>query len=74
MNQYKILFKTSSSLEANCYGLATGCRKLYFSFAGCRKPKKVEKHWPSSIGQLWEFPQRGKQGKFIKKVAILWAI
>jgi len=28
----------TSSFEANCYGFATGCRKLYFSPAGCRKP------------------------------------
>jgi len=26
----------------NCYGLATRCRNLYFSFVGCRKPKKVQ--------------------------------
>jgi len=31
----------SSKLNPNCYGLATRCRKLYFCFVECRKPKKV---------------------------------
>jgi len=40
----------SSNLKANCCGLSTGYRKLSFpslSFpsVGCRKPKKVGKHW-----------------------------
>jgi len=26
----------SSNLKANCYGFATGCRKLYLSSVGCR--------------------------------------
>jgi len=33
----------------NCYGLATGRRKLYFSPPGCRKPENVVKHWAISI-------------------------
>jgi len=39
----KILLKMPLNLKANCYGFATGCRKLLF--VGCRKPKKVGKHW-----------------------------
>jgi len=34
-----------SNLEGNCYGFATWCRKLHFSSVGCRKSKKVGKHW-----------------------------
>jgi len=33
----------SLNLKANCYGLSTGCRKLYFFPVGCRKPEKVGK-------------------------------
>jgi len=33
----------SPNLKQDCYGFATGCYKLYFSFIGCRKPlKKLE--------------------------------
>jgi len=35
----------SSNPNANCYGLSTGFRKLYFPSVGCRKPEKVGKHW-----------------------------
>jgi len=38
---WKDIFKISPNLKPNCYGLATRCRKSYFSFVGCRKPKKV---------------------------------
>ena len=34
----------SSNLNGNCDGYATGCRKLYFSSAGCHKRGKVGKH------------------------------
>ena len=34
----------SPKLNPNCYGFATRCRKLYFCFVGCRKPKKVGNH------------------------------
>jgi len=34
----------SSNLKANCYELATGCQKLYFSALACRKPNQVGKH------------------------------
>jgi len=34
----------ASNLKANCYRFANGCRKLYFSFVGRRKPGKVGKH------------------------------
>ena len=38
---WKDIFKMSSKLNPNCYGLATRCRKLYFCFVECCKPKKV---------------------------------
>jgi len=31
------IFKMSSNLNANCYGLSTWCHKSYFSSVGCRK-------------------------------------
>ena len=42
---WKDIFKMSPKLNPNCYGFATGCRKLYFCFVRCRKPKKVGNHW-----------------------------
>ena len=35
----------SPKLNPNCYGFASRCRKLYFCFVGCSKPKKVGNHW-----------------------------
>jgi len=35
----------SSNLKVNCYGFATGCRKLCLPCVGRRKPKMVGKHW-----------------------------
>ena len=35
----------SPNLKRNHCGFATICRKLYFSFVGCCKPKKVGNHW-----------------------------
>jgi len=40
----------SSSFKVNSYRIAVGCRKLYFSRAGCRKHKKVWKHWSTPLG------------------------
>ena len=34
----------SPKLNQNCYGFTTRCRKVYFCFVGCRKPKKVGNH------------------------------
>jgi len=34
----------SPKLNPNCCRFATRCRKLYFCFVGCRKPKKVGNH------------------------------
>ena len=39
------IFKMSSNTKTNCYGLSTGRRELYFPSVGCRKPKKIGKHW-----------------------------
>jgi len=47
--QWKDIFKMSPSLKQNCYGFATRCRKLYFSFEGCRKPKMVGNDWFNSF-------------------------
>ena len=41
---WKDIFKMSPKINPNCYGFATRCRKLYFCFVGCRKPKKVGNH------------------------------
>jgi len=39
--------------QSNCYGLATGCCKLYILSVGFRKPVSVEKHcfslFPASV-------------------------
>jgi len=37
MYHWKDISKMSPNLKPNCFG----CRKLYFSFVGCRKAKKV---------------------------------
>ena len=39
---WKDIFKMSPNLKPNCYA----CRKLYFSFVGCRKAKKV---WTTAL-------------------------
>jgi len=41
----KGIFKMSLNLKPNFCGFATRCRRLCFSFVGCRKPEKVGKHW-----------------------------
>ena len=48
---WKDIFKMSPKLNPNCYGFATRCRKLYFRFVGCRKPKKVGNHWSKTCFQ-----------------------
>jgi len=30
----------------------------------------VLKSWSLAVGQLWDFPQRGKHGEFVTKIAI----
>ena len=42
----------SPKLNPNCYGFATRCRKLYFCFVGCRKPKKVGNQCFRGISRL----------------------
>jgi len=46
----KIHFQTVN-LKANCYG----CRKLLFFSVGCRKRKKVGKHWSTTYGTGQQF-------------------
>ena len=51
-----------SNLKANWYEFATGCRKWYLSFLGCRKPKKVGKHCPSSSADCARELFKGSNG------------
>jgi len=47
-NTKKTIFKMSSNLNENCYGLSTGYHKLYLFAVGCRKQKNVGKYGPMS--------------------------
>jgi len=57
----------SSKLNPNCYGFATRCRKLYFCFVGCRKPKKVGNHWHKSI-QVFDNVSTGEKENYCKSL------
>jgi len=46
--------------------VATGCCKIYFSFVGCHKPKKVGNHWSSPYLD-WLFHKIGYMGVVVKQ-------
>jgi len=60
LHHWKDIFKMSPKLNPNCYGFATRCRKLYFCFVGCRKPKKVGNHWSREIQILYSQSRYGR--------------
>jgi len=69
---WKDNFKMSPNLKPSCYGFATTCRILYFSFAGWRKPEKVGKPLSSTVAtrvqMLFGLTSRSKPAEIVTQI------